>query len=164
MIVEHTFVTTLDDTEAFHATDQLLVPLGFAPVPAARAPDAPPAPCREWLRGVANPRKAKRPTQFPQRLRLDFDRGRVTLAYAITGRHPTRVPKPLRHYALALGAGLDATLTGARDSGAVLAELQSLGASIDRRARRAQLIVTTIGFAFLGAVFTMIVLVVTGAF
>ncbi len=81
MIVEHSFVTTLDPADAFALAEELLTPLRFRP-----EADAEGSPSRSWRRGAATPGKARGQGDIPTRVRMDFDRGRVVVAASVESR------------------------------------------------------------------------------
>ena len=77
MLAEHSFITTAEAEPALRAADELLCALGFVrePGPAERV--------YEYRRGLARAARAKKVSDLPQRVRLEYDRGRVTLAAAV---------------------------------------------------------------------------------
>ena len=85
MLVEHTFVTTLSAADALLVAGSLLKHLGFQVEPPGEAH-------LEACRGVKNPARAKRISDAPQRIRLDYDRGRITVA---ASAKVYRKPNPL---------------------------------------------------------------------
>ena len=78
MVIEHTFVTTLDAPEALQAASSFLQERGFS----TAAPTAPSS--LEMRRGKTNPARARSVAELPQSIRLDFDRGRIGVAVSIT--------------------------------------------------------------------------------
>ena len=88
MLVEHTFVTTMDAAEALAAVSDLLRARGFAPddPPGRAAAGAGPVPpsaspnMLELRRGKKNPARAKSALELPQHVRVEWDRGRVVVA------------------------------------------------------------------------------------
>lgn len=78
MVIEHTFVTTLDASEALQAASSFLEQCGFS----AASPTRPSS--LEMRRGKSNPGRARSVAELPQSIRLDFDRGRIGLALSIT--------------------------------------------------------------------------------
>ena len=124
MIVEHVFITTLEAPDALRLASEFLMAGGFiVQRDTAFSVDAP------WtkldvVRGVANAARAKSIDQLPQRLVLEWDRGRVTVAASIewvppgafrwgTNREPpAHSPKVRTHVELmhALVGGLEALL------------------------------------------------------
>ncbi|HZZ41406.1 MAG TPA: hypothetical protein VFE58_00585 [Tepidisphaeraceae bacterium] len=84
MVIEHTFITTLDSSTALQSAAQLCQQHGFVTAGESAFPMTGP----EWTdlkmaRGVKNPRRAKSISQLPQILRLQFDRGRINLAISL---------------------------------------------------------------------------------
>jgi hypothetical protein len=87
MVVEHTFITTLEGHDALRMAWELLVARGFVPLPPNEAAQRPQSPSAvELRRGRENPDRAKSVVEFPQFVRVEWDRGRVTVAAAITPR------------------------------------------------------------------------------
>lgn len=160
MIVEHTFVTTLDHDDAFACADQFLVPLGFQRFMEETDAAAQARAFREWKRGKENPAKAKVPTELPQRMRMDFDRGRVTLAYAVTFTHPAKAAKQLKASSLALCAGVDHLLTGDRSCDELIAEVRGFEENLDRRARKSKTIVAVLLGVFVAIIVGVVIIAV----
>jgi hypothetical protein len=77
MIVEHTFITTRPAQDALNAAETLLASLHFAPSGDQSAL------AREWRRGGTTARRARGLSDLPQRIRLEFDRGRVSVAGSV---------------------------------------------------------------------------------
>lgn len=75
MIVEHSFVTTLEQDVAMQAMHDLLTPLGFASAPVPKDVFH-----LDWSRGASEPYKSSFVLKRPQRVRAEFDRGRMTIA------------------------------------------------------------------------------------
>ena len=87
MVVEHTFITTIEGHDALRMAWELLVSRGFAPLPPLEAAQLPHSPnAVELRRGRENPDRAKSVVELPQFVRVEWDRGRVTVAAAITPR------------------------------------------------------------------------------
>ena len=85
MVVEHTFVTTLEAPEAMRAVGTMLAELGFvAEVQNAFAMETA-WNAIELRRGAAKSRRGRGLLQWPQQVRVEWDRGRVEVAVAI---HP----------------------------------------------------------------------------
>lgn len=82
MIIEHVFVTTLEADPALQLAADYLQAGGFAFQPTA-APAARSARAIEVTRGKKNAAKAKSVDELPQRMHVEWDRGRVTVAAAI---------------------------------------------------------------------------------
>lgn len=155
MIVEHTFVTVLDHESAFHAAGMVLTPLGFGPPKSAPKPV--PSPHLEWARGKKTPYKAKRLTHLPQRVRIEFDRGRVDLAYAVTERSAGRPRKRSKSHATALVSAIEAALTGEREATDIVASMQAMEADMNRRDIRGRIIAATVGLTITFAVVALII-------
>src|SRR5438094_2401437 len=93
MVVEHVFVTTQEPAQAMRAAADLLYSHGFRfdRDSFSGPPDAPTA--MEALRGKTNAQRAYGITELPQRVRLEYDRGRMSIAASIVpkrtwnGRH-----------------------------------------------------------------------------
>ena len=85
MLVEHTFVTTLPQAEAFGAASAFLQERGFVALPQGQFPVGPHGwTALEVRRGVANPARAKTVLELPQQVRLGWDRGRMEVAASVT--------------------------------------------------------------------------------
>ncbi len=84
MVIEHSFVTTLEATQALESSFRFLQSRGFSPnhgdVMRPQATEN----RLELKRGKENPARARNVSELPQSIRLDFDRGRVSLAISIT--------------------------------------------------------------------------------
>ena len=82
MIAEHIFVTTLKPAEAFDLSSQFLGHFGFA----AEAPASVLDPKQQSIcfsRGAKRPRRNDSMNKWKQRVMLQYDRGRVTVAASI---------------------------------------------------------------------------------
>lgn len=92
MVVEHVFITTLEAPEALQTASQFLARRGFSARPqegfAMGAGGA--WNVLEMVRGTHNPRKAKSVLHYPQTIRLEWDRGRVTVAASSTSYQEAR--------------------------------------------------------------------------
>ena len=75
MILEHEFITTRPEEDAIATIRQLLMDLGFKE---KRNTDG-----RDFVRGLKNASTARRPSDLPQVVRFDFDRGRVSLGVVL---------------------------------------------------------------------------------
>lgn len=80
MVIEHTFVTTLDAPDALQTASAFLRERGFSPAENDSGTGA----RLEMSRGKTNPARARSVAELPQSIRLDFDRGRIALAAAVT--------------------------------------------------------------------------------
>ena len=92
MVVEHVFITTLDAPDALRAASHFLAQRGFvAQAQGAFAIGGGDAwNVLEMSRGKKNPRKAKSVVEYPQTIRLEWDRGRVTVAASSTSYRESR--------------------------------------------------------------------------
>jgi hypothetical protein len=77
VLVEHSFVTILEADEALGAARTLLGQLGF------HAEQSADPNVRDFRRGLSKAARARRISELPQRVHLEYDRGRVTLAASI---------------------------------------------------------------------------------
>lgn len=85
MVIEHIFITTLESPEALTAASDLLREGGFA-VLNNSAFQMGGWTDLEVQRGKKSVARAKDVTECPQQVRLEWDRGRVTVAASITPR------------------------------------------------------------------------------
>ena len=125
MIIEHVFVTTLDGPDAIRLAWEYLEAGGFARRDGIMVKPADPGTKLDMGRGKANAARAKSLDELPQRVWIEWDRGRVTVAASIeyfqTGSFtagsrtepPAHSPKLKQHIDLmhALIGGLEAVLT-----------------------------------------------------
>jgi hypothetical protein len=91
MVIEHTFVTTMPSKQALGTASEMLARGGFV----AELQEGFRVGETEWTslqmkRGRKNTARAKDPTECPQRIRLDWDRGRVTFAGSIEAKSTRR--------------------------------------------------------------------------
>jgi hypothetical protein len=91
VVIEHTFITTLEATDALSRASTLLQEGGFE----VAGNSAFQLGANAWTeleakRGKKNPARARDATQAPQLVRLEWDRGRVNLAASVTP-NPTHV-------------------------------------------------------------------------
>ena len=87
MVIEHTFITTMEAADALRAASEFLTARGFS-VNRESAFAVGGGGGGQWdtlevTRGVKSAARAKSVAELPQRVRLEFDRGRVTIAAAI---------------------------------------------------------------------------------
>lgn len=87
MVVEHEFVTTLDAPAALSAAARFLAQGGFASQDQAFTVGQPQWTTLEMKRGKKSPARAKTIAQLPQRIIVNYDRGRITVAASITASH-----------------------------------------------------------------------------
>ena len=159
MITEHVFVTTMEADETMRAAMAFLRGRGFE---AAAAPAFAVGQTRwdgiEMRRGRTNPERAKSVSELPQTVRVEWDRGRVTIAAAITPSHAwggthwgnigfgisagaTGVPKKMvlhEQLLMAITTGLEDVLVRRADAATAGAAWDLAEASIADAARRAR--------------------------
>ncbi len=89
MVVEHEFVTTLEQEEVMRLASEFLAWGGFqpGPIPSENHPAAPFGSERGYRRGVQKAEQAHSVAALPQRIIIRFDRGRVFVAATITASH-----------------------------------------------------------------------------
>jgi hypothetical protein len=85
MVIEHTFITTMEAPEALSAASNFLQSGGFQ-VMNNSAFQMGGWTDLEVARGRASPARAKDVTQYPQQVRIEWDRGRVNVAASVTQR------------------------------------------------------------------------------
>ncbi|MEW6249264.1 MAG: hypothetical protein AB1716_01340 [Planctomycetota bacterium] len=151
MIVEHTFITTLEPGECERLATGLLEACGFRRDSAAQGG-------LEFRRGAKSPEKAGRPDLAPQTVRVEYDRGRVVVAASLT---PARKPSPeQRDLLLTVAGALEAVLAQGRAVDEAqepwLAVHQRIAARVRRRDRQVNFLVGGI-VAFLVAVIALLV-------
>jgi hypothetical protein len=89
VVIEHQFVTILDADQTFQVANDLLVQRGFTLAQEQEITGSTFGARRvEMRRGRATAKEATSEAEFPQRLRLEWDRGRVTalIAVDVSGR------------------------------------------------------------------------------
>lgn len=143
MVIEHSVVTTLEAAHAIEACARLLTPLGFKPVTpepagpapshAARDPDLPPIESAEWSRGVRRQSFRMGVGNVAQHVRVDFDRGRLSIAASIAT--PGRPPKRLRELHLELADALGRAAQGIQTPADAGARAAALNDAIRKRDR-----------------------------
>jgi hypothetical protein len=96
--VEHTFITKLEPIEAFGISNELLRPRGFT------LEEGNPSRSQQWSR--AGSAKARSVTRRPQSLRMEHDRGRVSvhLSMEVAGQRAAPAQRLMMAYARALEA------------------------------------------------------------
>jgi hypothetical protein len=153
MVVEHTFITTLEATDAIDAAGNLLRSRGFTALPRSASPVPPPWNVLEMRRGRGVPDRAKSILELPQFVRMEWDRGRVVVAASITpyvtmGRQ--RVPGAMRscridarqpdqeHLLVALVGALETLLAHGRPADESVTALAAIENHLHDKARRAR--------------------------
>jgi hypothetical protein len=84
MLVEHTFVTTLEAPETLIRVADMLIPFGFAAAPQTGFDLSGVRTQLEMTRGSATRRRPKDVREWPHSIRVEWDRGRVEVAASIT--------------------------------------------------------------------------------
>ncbi len=149
MVVEHVFVTTLEAPDALRRASEFLTGGGFA-VQGQNAFQLGGWNTLELTRGKVNAARAKSIQDLPQRVRIEWDRGRVTVAAYIQayGRGtfnigsgvelPAQSPKVRLHAQLltAIAHGLELLLAYGRPPQEAYVAWQQVAALIDEDARR----------------------------
>jgi hypothetical protein len=151
MIVEHTFVSTLEVAACEQRTRDLLQACGFREEAATSGG-------LEFRRGAKSPNKARRPDDVPQSVRVEFDRGRVVFAASLT---PLRRPLPEQKDVLLLIANtLESFLTQNLELAEVLRPWIALSDRIANQQRRRKRIQHTFVAALLLLLVALVVLLV----
>ncbi|MBC8105046.1 MAG: hypothetical protein H7Z14_00525 [Anaerolineae bacterium] len=83
MVIEHTFVTTLDAPQAMHAASEMLGRRGFVSETGSGFTVGQAQWDRLDMRRGKKAARAKSVSELPQRVHVGWDRGRVTVAMAI---------------------------------------------------------------------------------
>jgi hypothetical protein len=92
MVVEHAFITTLEAPDALRAASQFLAARGFEAANQgafALGPDG--WNSLEMTRGKKSANRAKSVVELPQRIRVEWDRGRVSVAASATSLEESRM-------------------------------------------------------------------------
>jgi hypothetical protein len=184
LIIEHVFITTLEGAEAMRLAAELLGRGGFAALPAAgfapvSAPGSPGS-VGSADRSIDMSRgrpagKAKSVGELPQRVRVDFDRGRVTVAasieyyepgsFTIGSRRepPPHSPKVRPHIELmhAIIGGLEAALSRGMTIDDAVRPWAELEARLREDGRRRRLRRNIILWSVFGSIVLLIVLVIS---
>jgi len=152
MIIEHTFVTTFEGDAALDVAARLLASFYFEITARDES-------ILQARRGASNAGRAKNACELPQRVRIEFDRGRITLAASI---EPGRKPKP-EHAALMklLATTMEAYLCRPAEQDAARAAWWQLEQKIVSDARRRRLILKIVLALLLLATFVFIVVAAT---
>jgi hypothetical protein len=146
MIVEHVFITTLEAPDALRLASQFLATRGFEAIAQGAFAMGPQGwNVLEMSRGKKNPGKAKSVVQFPQQVRLEWDRGRVTVAASAMSLVESRATtvgklkgKPLerqREMLMAIATQLEHLLAIRREPHDVIAAWSQIEGEIDQRDR-----------------------------
>jgi hypothetical protein len=133
VIVEHTFVTTRPEPEAFATAGELMSLLKFSP-----APDPSPA-SREWSRGRRDARQTGFMSNLPQRLRINFDRGRISVAGSVELRNKKQLEA--RDTMVAITVALEHLLAHGQSLATSAADVLAKQAWIARMDRRRKYVI-----------------------
>jgi len=157
MVVEDTFVTTLESEEALCRAHTLLSSIGFTTPPQRGIPMAGTAwTTLEMKRGRKQARNHYCAADCPQRLRVEWDRGRITLANSM---ETIRKPKaPHKEIALGVARGVEDLLcrqTPIEDCHRTLAEMEG---RIRKAHRRKAALVWIILLIFIAACVGLIIM------
>lgn len=142
MIVEHSFVTILEPARAFDRIEGFLGAYGFTRL------GQPTPMIRDYSRGKKNTNAAVYLKDIPQKIRVEFDRGRISFAASIDFR---RKEDPLlRDFMVSLAIGLDKFLEGQLALAIAHSVIESSAEKVARRDRRHKIArVCAISFALL---------------
>lgn len=152
MVIEHVFVTTLDAPDALRLASEFLTANGFA-VQGQGGFQLGGWTSLEVARGKANAGRARNIEELPQRVKVEWDRGRVTVAayiQAFAGRQsfqigtgselPPDSPKARlhAHLMMAIAQGLEILLAHRRPAEEAIGPWQAVAAEIqaDAAARK----------------------------
>lgn len=174
MVIEHVFITTLDAPQTLKLASDFLTARGFT------AANQGAFQIGEWTtlemtRGRNKPQQAKSVEELPQRLRLQWDRGRVTVAASISPFHrtsfsfssgedlPANSPKMRLHLELlmAIAEGLEQLLAQRRPPDEAQARWNNVAAAIAddaRRRKRRGRMTLTIFLVFIGLLVALAIL------
>jgi hypothetical protein len=164
MVVENTFVTTLEAQDALDRVHRLLEEHGFESVQQTgfNVDANQVSTFLEMTRGRKNAKVNTCAVDCPQRLCLEWNRGRVTLANSI---HTARKPKQThRDLGMLLSRTIQLSLVQADQAEESDLELKELEASIRRKHRRGVIIRWSILGLFLAGVGLLITAAALGWF
>jgi hypothetical protein len=129
MMVEHSFVTTLSETEAMHRGAEFLAHLGFkSSINAGQLP--------QTLRPGAGLERFKPIIGLPRQIRLEFDRGRITAAASIEPRG--KAINMYKDMLLAIVTGLERKLALGEPDESAATDWTRLMHQLEARRRRDQ--------------------------
>jgi hypothetical protein len=128
MIVEHSFVTILTPAQAFDVVEGFLGAYGFRRL-------GPPSPVwRDFVRGKKNAAAVAYLRDVPQKIRIEYDRGRILFAASIEF-HRKEDPR-VRDFTVGLAIGLDRLLEDQFDSSIAHAMVEGPSEAIDMRDKK----------------------------
>lgn len=148
MILEHTFVTTLDDERVIRQVDELFTAMRFV-----REPGEPLH--RQYHNGRSNARKARKIPDLPIRVWVSCDRGRISLAASIEESPRFRKQKNLlRDELFAIAEACEQLLKEAATTDSALtrwSELDQRFEQLDRKRKRRErmLLIGMLAFVFI---------------
>ena len=170
MVVEHTFVTTLEAPDALRSVSSMLHDLGFV----ADAQNAFTVEqswnAVELRRGNAKSRRGKGILQWPQQVRVEWDRGRVDVAVAVhpppRGRLDSNVTKIskkqnalVEQWLMALAQSIELLLAQQLPPSQAQANLVLLEQDLNEQARRSKrtsmIVLTLVLVFFVGCIFLL---------
>lgn len=152
MILEHSFVTTRGEHGVLQDARDALLSLGYAP-----EPEQPPSSvCSR--RGSTKASRAKDITRLPQRVRIGFDRGLVTVAASLEVYGKEKDTH--RQLLLALATLMEAHLGRGQPLAPIRSDWDRMHDDIQRRARRKHRITLAIALIIVGAIVGTVALIV----
>lgn len=165
MVVEHEFITTLEPGDALGRLAQFFGERGFAPCHASGRPAFPVEAAAgsanawstlEFRRGRKTPRRVKHVGDLPQKLRVEYDRGRVQVAVLLE-------PYPrAREHDTAYGLGLaqipQLVLSDPPRAASDWSELERFSNARYAKVRRRYLVVCWLILAFLAVCIAGVIL------
>jgi hypothetical protein len=154
MLVEHAFITTLDEQTTWSAAADLLRECGFT---ISRRQDVPGI---EAVRGQRTPQQAKTISELPQEVRIAFDRGRVALAISAQQRHKSTTAV-LGDMLVSLAEALENRIARGMPSPEARARWDDIAARIIRDRRRTVRTNTIVFLAIVGVLAGLITFVAT---
>ncbi len=133
MVVEHTFVTTLPPQEALKKASQFLARGGFvAKSQTAFALDQTAWTTIDVRRGKTTSTKSSAIPDLPQQIRLEWDRGRVSVAASIADRHSVKKRSALL---LSIVIGLENLLAKGQSEDQAVGEWYRIDSELRRSGR-----------------------------
>jgi hypothetical protein len=183
MVIEHTFVTTLEPNDTMRAAAEYLSARGFTRADPAAGFDVSGQPqawtSLEMRRGKKKAARARNVLQLPQTVRLEWDRGRVNVALAIaansawgggsaltvSGETPGKLKKMKLHTELlnSIALGLENHLAHDGSGNSDYTQWDTAEVAIRAAARRRFIRNTIIVVVFLALVITGVALLVMSA-
>jgi hypothetical protein len=138
MVIEHIFITTLERDDALVLADVFFTDLGLTRSSVRNA--------NEWSAGRDRPRKL---TEFKHTVRIDFDRGRITLGASAPAIQATSsVEKLYAPYMLALASCLEAHISHAQPVDEAAAPVRAALEALRKRERRSSITALIVVGAF----------------